>query len=283
MTDMNNMTKRYSGAIRMTIIGLSIGGLTLTGCDSSPTPTTAPSPVMTGTSTSTTVSAPPASSGVERTPSEPRAKPPPIPASSSSLSSSLWPFTTAAEVRAWQQSYRSGGHAPWHLDADATALAFTTGYLGFSDIDRVVSHSINGTDALVHVGYEIDARHGPATAAVLHLARIGSGADAPWEVVGTKDTTLTLTQPHYGAAVRSPMTVGGRITGVDENIRVQVRQPATDKPLGESAGVPAGGQSTPWSVRVSFHGATAPALTVVASTGGHIADVEQFAITAVHV
>jgi hypothetical protein len=279
---MNNMTKRYSGAIRMTIIGVSIGGLTLTGCDSSPT--TATSPVMTGTSTSTTVSAPPASSGVERTPSEQRAKPPPpVPAGSLSLSSPLWPFTSAAEVRAWQQSYRSGGHSPWHLDADLTALGFTTGYLGFAEIDRVVSHSINGTDALVRVGYEIDGQHGLATAAVLHLARFGSGADAPWEVVGTKDTTLTLTQPHYGATVRSPMTVGGRITGVDENIRVQVRQLSTESPLGESAGVPAGGQSTPWSVRVPFHGATASALTVVAWTGGHIAEVEQFAITAVHV
>jgi hypothetical protein len=100
-------------------------------------------------------------------------------------------------------------------------------------------------------------------------------------VVGTKDTTLTLTQPRYGATARSPMTVGGRITGVDESIRVQVRQPSTASPLGESAGIPAGGQSTPWSVRVPFHGATAPALTVVASTGGHVVDVEQFAITAV--
>jgi hypothetical protein len=44
----------------------------------------------------------------------------------------LWPFSTPAEAQAWQQSYRSGGHSPWHLDADQTALSFTTGYLGFT-------------------------------------------------------------------------------------------------------------------------------------------------------
>lgn len=194
----------------------------------------------------------------------------------------LWPFASAAEVQAWQSAYRTGGHAPWHLDADATALAFTTGYLRFTGIDLVVSRSVHGAEALVAVGYAVED-HAPGTAAVLHLARYGTGADAPWEVVGTRDTTLTITQPRYGAPVRSPLTVGGRITGVDENIRVQVRQPSTEEPLGQSAGVPAGGQRTPWSATVAFQGATAGALTVVAFTGGHYTDVERFAVTGVRV
>lgn len=32
---------------------------------------------------------------------------------------------------------------------------------------------------------------------------------------------------------------------------------------------------------VTFQGVTAPALTIVASTGGHVTDVERFAITGV--
>jgi len=36
-----------------------------------------------------------------------------------------------------------------------------------------------------------------------------------------------------------------------------------------------------WSARVSFAGATDPALTIVISTGGHLQGVERFAITAV--
>jgi hypothetical protein len=52
----------------------------------------------------------------------------------------LWPFTSEAAAAAWQRSYRAGGHQPWHLDAKQTALSFTTGHLGFTEIDKVVDH-----------------------------------------------------------------------------------------------------------------------------------------------
>lgn len=233
-----------------------------------PSATTAPA--TPGTSSSTVSTPSPAPSSTQRPP-----------ARVTFAYQPLWPFTDIAEVQRWQRAYRSGGHAPWHLDAGATALAFTTGYLGFADVDTVVWQEVHGTEALVAVGYAVDADHARATASVLHLARYGTGADAPWEVVGSKDTTLTLTQPRYSAVVASPMTVGGRVTGVDENIRVQVRQPSSAAPLGESPGIPAGGDSSPWSTRVSFQGARDPALTVVASTGGHVTGIERFAITAV--
>ncbi len=190
----------------------------------------------------------------------------------------LWPFADAAQAAAWQDSYRAGGHSPWHLDAEATAIAFTTGYLGFTDIDRVLATDVDGDEAYVTVGYPVpDAA--PAMAAVLHLVKIGAGEDAPWEVVGSRDTTLTLTEPPYGTTVSSPITVGGRITGVDESIRVQVRAGGTL--LGESCCLAAGGENTPWSTTVSYRGATGAAMTVVASTGGHVTEVERFAITGV--
>jgi hypothetical protein len=193
----------------------------------------------------------------------------------------LWPFSSAADAQRWQRAYRSGGHGPWHLDADATAIAFTTGYLRFTHIDTVVRHSVHGREATVTVGYRIDAEHAPPTAAVVHLARYGAGSDAPWEVVGTKDTTLTLSRPPYGTAARSPMTVGGTISGVDESIRVQVRQPTVSAPIGQATPIPAGGEARPWSVTVSFRPATGAVMTVVASTGGHVAEVERFAVTGV--
>ena len=122
------------------------------------------------------------------------------------------------------------------------------------------------------------------TAAVIHLVRFGSGADAPWEVVGTDDTGgITLTTPGYGSPVASPLSVGGTITGVDENIRVQVRQPSTTTVVGEACCQPAGGTDTPWTLTVSYQGATDHVLTIVASTGGHLLMVERFAITAVRV
>jgi hypothetical protein len=190
----------------------------------------------------------------------------------------LWPFATLAQAQAWEREYGSSGHQPWHLDPDRTALFFTQNYLGFRDIDRVSARTVSGRHARISV-----APSGPegGTAAVVHLVRYGSGTHAPWEVVGTDDTTFSLTAPGYGALVRSPMTTGGRISGVDESIRVQVRQLSSAAPLGSSCCTAAGGNNQPWNVSVSFAGARDPVLTVVASTGGHVAEVERFTVTAV--
>jgi len=161
----------------------------------------------------------------------------------------LWPFGNAAAAAEWQRAYREGGHQPWHLDPGLTALQFTQGYLRYSKIDRALGTKVVGDDAWVDVGFRLpNGEH--STAAVVHLAEIGVGDDAPWEVVGTEDSTLSLTTPVYGATVTSPMTVGGRITGVDENLRVTIWRLGGGK-VGESGGVPAGGQNTPWSAAVA--------------------------------
>jgi hypothetical protein len=239
-----------------------------------------------------TSTGPPATPTVSPTPTGPPAAPTVSPTTPVRTASSvpttlrafgyqpLWPFTSEAAAAAWQRSYRAGGHQPWHLDADQTALSFTTGYLGFTEIDKVVSRSIQGDDARITVGYQA-GESTVGVAAVLHLVRIGGGSDAPWEVVGTADTTLTLDRPKYGATVASPLTVSGRITGVDESIRIEVRQPSSARPIGTYCCLPAGGDRQPWAARVSFSAATDPALMIVASTGGHVQDVEIFAITGI--
>lgn len=191
----------------------------------------------------------------------------------------LWPFTTLAQAREWARAFRSGGHQPWHLDPEQTALSFTGHYLGFEAVDRVTSRAIGGREARIGVG--LSGTESTGTAAVIHLVRFGTGPDAPWEVVGTDDTTFSMTRPGYGSVARSPMTVGGRITGVDESVRVDVRQPSSPNPLGTSCCMSAGGNGQPWRSTVSFTGAYDPVLTVVASTGGHIAEVERFTVTAV--
>ncbi len=193
----------------------------------------------------------------------------------------LWPFATSADAAAWQDRHRADGTDPWHLDPGDTAVAFSTRYLGFAEIDQVVAESVVGDEAWVDVGYRVEEGDRRPTAAVLHLARFGAGPDAPWEVVGTRDGDLSVTTPDYGAAVRSPFAVGGAVTGVDESLRVQVRQLASPAPIGERCCLPAGGTGTPWTTPVEFAGADGTALTVVVSTGGHVTDVERFAITGV--
>jgi hypothetical protein len=190
----------------------------------------------------------------------------------------LWPFRTVDEARRWQVEQAPAGHSPWHGDAEATALSFTTGYLGFTELDTVVGSEIDGTEAVVEVGYEGESGK-PAPAASLRLVRFGDGPDAPWEVVGTVDDTMSVTEPAPDVEITSPVRVTGLISGVDENIRVQVRDPAAQKPIGESCCLAAGGENSPWSATVNYRGASGGLLTIVASTGGHVADVERFAVT----
>jgi hypothetical protein len=193
----------------------------------------------------------------------------------------LWPFRSLSEVQAWQAAYRSGGAQPWHLDAAQSALDFSRGFLGYQDIDK--SYGITNDSSGAHVTVGFDNPNGqPVKAAVIHLVRFGTGADAPWEVVGTDDgPDFSLTTPGYGTVASSPLAVGGRITGADENIKVQVRQQSSTQAIGVSVPVPAGGQGSPWKSTVAYQGASDAVLTVAASTGGHLAEVERFTVTGV--
>jgi FG-GAP-like repeat len=192
----------------------------------------------------------------------------------------LWPFADAADAGSWQQAFRERGTQPWHLDPAATATGFA-GYLGYPGLDRALRSTVDGNEAYVAVGFRLPDGT-PHAAADVHLVKVGSGADAPWEVVGTRDTTLTLTRPAYGSTVTSPMTVGGRITGVDERVVVTLHTHTGDLQAPPAA-VAAGGQRARWSVPVTFHAGRGTVLTVAAATGGHVAAVERFAVTGVRV
>ena len=195
----------------------------------------------------------------------------------------LFPFATLPDVQAWQQSYASGGHQPWHLDAGQTALAFAT-WLGYGRIDKVVGLRTDGTGAHVSVGFLVGGPNDEkAVSAIVHLVRWGSGTGIPWEVVGTDDTTFSLTRPPYGTTVTSPVTVGGLITGVDENIGVQVRMSSSSSAIGTFCCLAEGNINTPWSVTVSFTASSGQVLTIAAQTGGHVAAVERFTVTGVRV
>ncbi|MFC7586309.1 hypothetical protein ACFQYP_23085 [Nonomuraea antimicrobica] len=70
---------------------------------------------------------------------------------------------------------------------------------------------------------------------------------------------------------------------MDESIRIQVLRPGSSGPLGERCCLSAGGENAAWSARVTFTARPGRTLTVVASTGGHVAEVERFAVTGVRV
>lgn len=190
----------------------------------------------------------------------------------------LFPFASLAAVHAWQASYESGGHQPWHLSPYSTATAFAA-FLGYTDVTQVAHSTVSGADAHVAVGIKLPNGN-IGTSAIVHLLRFGSGKDAPWEVVGTDDTTFTLDRPGYGSTVAAPsVTVGGKMTGVDESIRVTVHTLSEQGPVGSYCCEPAGGTGSPWTAKVTFHATPGQVITIAAATGGHVASVERFAVT----
>jgi hypothetical protein len=191
----------------------------------------------------------------------------------------LYPFANLQEVEAWQQSSGSGGSQAEYLDSGLTALAFAR-FLGYTDIDQVVTSREDAAGAHVAVGFRNSDSGNLTTAAVVRLVRYGSGSNVPWEVVGTDDTDFSFTAPAYGAQVTSPVSVGGRISGVDESITVHVQQLHSNGLLGQRCCIPGGGTNQPWSGTVTFSDPTDPVLIVSASTGGHVQDVERFTVTA---
>ena len=248
-------------------------------------PAPAPSP---------TATAPPSPSASTPAPTSPAPTvTTPVPASPSPSTSNpssafrftpLWPFASVSEAIAWQQDTGAGGHQPWRLSAGTTAVTFTRDFLGYTEIDRVTSSTVSGDQAWVGVGYPVPSSSKQQTAAVLHLARIGGGplVTRPWEVVGSRDTDLTLTTPHYGSTVGTTFTVGGRITGVDESLVLQVVG-LKGALYQADQGIPAGGVRTPWRTTVTLDTPRSGIATVAVSTGGHLQGVERFAITAVKV
>ena len=237
-------------------VGFLLAVLAASACGSSSSSTPAPSTGSSTSSSSTTTAAPTVLA------------PPLLP---------LYPFQTAAEATAWRQDTN---HDTRFAEAGTTALGFAQ-LLGYTEIDRVVRTRSDATGAHVAVGAVVPDTDRVITAAIVHLVRFSADPSAPWEVVGTDDTDLTMTEPAYGSAVASPLSVAGRITGVDESIRVRVVQLHANGALGESCCTPAGGQDSAWSASVTFAPPTDPVLMVSVSTGGHVRDVERFAVNGV--
>jgi hypothetical protein len=189
----------------------------------------------------------------------------------------LWPFASQDEADRWLRE--GAGAQPWHADPQATALRFTRDFLGFAEIDRTTSFTEETDEAHVGVGYALPNGEN-ITAATLHLARFGAADDAPWEVVGSVDDTLTLSAPTYGEAVGTVIEAGGTVTGVDESLHLQAKQSMRPDALGTYCCLAAGGSASEWSATVELSDRPQPgAVTLVVWTGGHVAEVEDFAIT----
>jgi hypothetical protein len=167
---------------------------------------------------------------------EPTASPAPLPADSYT-GPAIWPLTSQAQAEQWDLASTA-----WDLrDSKATAEHFVSDYLGLRGV--TVTQSCVSCEVL---GLEVAGRLvGEVTVAHYSL----SGGTHLFTVVGVAGTDLTVTSPGAGAAVVSPTTVTGRITGVDEHVDVRL----LDETGAEIArGGAQAGAAVPWSATLTW-------------------------------
>ncbi len=177
--------------------------------------------------------------------SEPTAEPTPVLADDGGTPldyPAIWPFTTQAQASAWVED---SGSMPWADNGLEVGRHFVREHLGFTQITvtqtcvscDVLALSVSGTS----VGELVLGRVG-AGFATGHGTRL-------FTVTDVRGTDLTITTPKAGASVTSPLGVGGRITGVDENVSLRLLSLAGDQLA--AAGAPAG-SAVPWSTTLSW-------------------------------
>jgi hypothetical protein len=191
----------------------------------------------------------------------------------------LWPFTSEQQALQWEQSYREGGHQPWHADPCSTGQQFVQSVLGFTEITQVASCQISGEDAWVTVGYDTPDRIVP-TGATVHLVRLGHQPGG-WTVVGSRDpVTLTLTTPRYGALVEGQVHLAGQVSGLGEDILTVRIIDLSGHTVGTAPNrlIGLGG---PWQADIQLPDHTDQVLIAVASTDSGLGPLADLAITAI--
>ena len=143
------------------------------------------------------------------------------PGTPAGLFAGIWPFATAAQVRA----YEAGGEQAFR-DPVATARAFAERYLG---IDGAVTFDFRpaGSGAgEVPVGFRGEGGR-PATAASTMVAvrQLGTvGATGAWTAVGATSPDIEVDAPAAAARLASPVALAGRARAFEGTVQVEVRE-----------------------------------------------------------
>lgn len=141
----------------------------------------------------------------------------------------------------------------------AVARAFVVDYVGFTD-------PIIGTFA------QGDARSGevPVRATdggVVTTVIVRQLDGRNWWVLGASSPNLVLESPATGAAITSPVTLRGRSTAFEAQIRTEVRQDGTAPPLGSGTAMGGSmGEMGPFTDVLSFTAPSAPRGAIMLST-----------------
>ena len=180
----------------------------------------------------------------------------------------VWPFTTDAQAADWLADPGARGWARdpvqvvQHLVDDFLKLPGGTavGTAGGGDVQRVV------------------VKIGGRPVSTVQVEQVGRTTSGPWSVTGAASEDVGITAPEADAAVTSPLTVTGRVTGVDESVRVQLLASSGTELAGGYA--PAGAEE-PWSLPLRWTSSAWSVGAVVASTANGNGDLRAFGLTPV--
>jgi hypothetical protein len=146
----------------------------------------------------------------------------------------FWPFASAAEARA------ADPPAAWTTDGLEVGKRLVRDVLKLPDV-TVVQTCVSCEALTLKVGAQ--------DVGTLQLGHYTVHGTRVFTVADVSGTDLTVTSPKAGAAVVSPLSVTGRVTGVDENVQLRLLSTA-GKELA-SASAPAG-SAVPWSATLTW-------------------------------
>jgi hypothetical protein len=127
-----------------------------------------------------------------------------------------------------------------------------------------------GSDAVVEVSA------GSRLVSRVHLVKVGGAGLGPWSVTHADSDNLSVSSPADGDDVTSPMTVTGRVPGVDESVHLRLM---TDAVLAE--GFAPAGHDLPWTHLLRWPTTDWSVAALVGSTFNGKGDLAAVTITAV--
>lgn len=133
----------------------------------------------------------------------------------------IWPFTAAAEVRA----YESGSDQAFR-DPVATARAFAERYLGITGAVTFDFRPNGNGGGEVPVGFRGESGR-PATqpTTVVQVRQLGTaGPTGAWTAVGATSPDIEVDAPSSGARLSSPVALAGRARAFEGTVQVEVRE-----------------------------------------------------------
>jgi hypothetical protein len=178
----------------------------------------------------------------------------------------VWPFVDDAQAADWKADPSS---QPWASDPVQVTQHLVDEFLKLPGKATTRIADSNGSAVV-----EVSAGGRPVSQ--VHLVKVGAAGIGPWSVTHADSDNLSVTSPSDGDDISSPLTVTGRVPGVDESVHLQL---LGDTRLAE--GFAPAGHDLPWTHLLSWPDSSWSVAALSASTFNGKGDLSAITVTAV--